>query len=45
MNRPRSRNKHKYTEYKKYLSMMMSVCIKQYLSNLWSSIHEKAKQH
>ena len=24
---------------------MMLVCIKQHLSNIWSSIHEKDKQH
>ena len=25
--------------------MMMLICIKQYLSNIWSSIHERVKQH
>ena len=25
--------------------MMMLTCITQHLSNIWSSIHEKAKQH
>ena len=35
----------KYSENKKCLSMMMLVCIKQHLSNIWSSIHEKVKQH
>ena len=24
---------------------MMLLCIKQHLSNIWSSIHEKVKQH
>ena len=24
---------------------MMVLCIKQHLSNLWSSIHEKVEQH
>ena len=24
--------------------MIMLVCIKQYLSNIWSSVHEKVKQ-
>ena len=24
---------------------MMIICIKQHLSNIWSSVHEKAKQH
>ena len=27
------------------ISMMMFICIKQHLSNSWSSIHEKVKQH
>ena len=27
------------------LSMVMLICIKQYFSNIWSSIHEKVKQH
>ena len=31
INRPRSRHEHKYSEYKKCLSMMMLVCIKQRL--------------
>ena len=30
---------------KKCLSMMMLIFIKQHLSNIWSSIHEKVKQH
>ena len=30
--------------YKKCLSMMVLICIKQHLSNNWSSIHEKVKQ-
>ena len=38
--RPRSRNEHKYSKYKKCLGMMMIKCIKQHLSNIWSSIHE-----
>ena len=24
---------------------MMFICIKQHLSNIWSSVHEKFKQH
>ena len=24
---------------------MMVICIKQHLSNIWRSVHEKAKQH
>ena len=34
INRPRSRNGHKYSKYKKFLSMMMLICIKQNLSNI-----------
>ena len=25
--------------------MVMLICIKQHLSNIWNSIHENAKQH
>ena len=32
--RPRSRHGHEYSKYKKFLSMMMLICIKQYLSNI-----------
>ena len=35
----------KYSKYKKCLSIMMLICIKHHLSNAWSSIHEKVKQH
>ena len=45
INRPRSRHGHKYSKYKKCLSMIMLLCIRQRLSNTWSSIHEKVKQH
>ena len=44
-NRPRPRHGHKYTKYKICLNIMMVVCIKQHLSNIWSSTHEKVKQH
>ena len=40
INRPRPRDRHKYTEYIMYLSMMMIICIKEHLSIIWSSIHE-----
>ena len=43
INRPRSRHRHKYSKYKKCLIMIMLTCI--HLSNIWSSIHEKVKQH
>ena len=45
INRPRPRHGHKYTKYKMYLSIIMFICIKQNLSKIWSSIHEKVKQH
>ena len=34
INRPRSRHGHKYGKYKKRLSMIMVICIKQHLSNI-----------
>ena len=43
INRPRSRHGHKYSKYKKCLTMMMLICIKQHLSNIWSSIEEKLR--
>ena len=46
INRPRSRQGHKYiSKYNKCLSMMMLLCIKQHLSNIWSWIYENVKQH
>ena len=45
INRPRPRYRHKYIKYKMWLCIMMTVCIKHHLSNIWSSIHEKVKQH
>ena len=54
INRPRSRHRHKHSKYKKCLSMtmlkicikqQMLICIKQHLNKIWSSIHEKVKQH
>ena len=45
INRPRPRNRHKFTKYKMYISIMMVVIgIKQLLRNIWSSVHEKVKQ-
>ena len=44
INRPRSRRGHKY-KFKNCLSVMIFICTKQLLSNIWSSIHEKLKQH
>ena len=45
INRPRPRHGNKYTKYKMCLSIMMAIYIKQHLSNIWSSIHEKVKEH
>ena len=45
INKPRPRHEHKYVKYKMYLSIMMALCIKQHLSNIWSSICEKVEQH
>ena len=44
-NGPRPRHGHKHTKYKMCLSIMMAICIKQHLNNIWSSNHEKVKQH
>ena len=41
-NRPRPKLGHKYTKCKMYLIIMMVICIKQHLSNIWSSIHENS---
>ena len=30
---------------KKRLSMIMFICIKQHLSNIWGSVYDKDKQH
>ena len=44
--RRRSRHEQKYSKYKKYLSIMMLICIKQHhLRNIWRTIHEKCKQY
>ena len=43
--RPRRRHGHRYSKYRKYLNMMMFICIKQHLSNTWSLFPEKFKQH
>ena len=46
INRPcLARHGHKYTKFKKCLSTMMVKCIKQHLSNIWSSVHEKVKSN
>ena len=45
IDRTRSSHVYKYGKYKKCLNMMILTCIKQYLSNIWSSVYEKVKQH
>ena len=40
INRTRLRHGHKYTKYTTYLSLIMVMCIKQHLSNIWNSVHE-----
>ena len=44
-NRPKPSHVHKYAICKICLSIMMFICIKQHLINIWSSIHEKVMQH
>ena len=39
INRPRSRHGQKYNKHKECLT-----CVKQHLSNIWSSVHEKVKK-
>ena len=45
INRPKPRHGHKYTKCKMCVTIIMAVCIKQNLSNIWSSIYENVKQH
>ena len=45
INRPRQRQGHKYTKYKMCLGIIMVICIKQHLSNIWRSIQETVSQH
>ena len=45
INRPRYRHRHKYSKYMKRLSMIMLICIKQHLSNNWSSVYENVNQY
>ena len=45
INRPKPRHRRRYSKCKNFLSMTMLICIKQHLSNISSSIHEKVKQH
>ena len=43
-NKPWFRHEHKYSKYKNCLTIMMLICIKQHLNNIWSSIHEGVQQ-
>ena len=45
INRSRPRHGHKNGKYKKCLSMIMLICIKQHPGNIWSSIYKKVKQN
>ena len=45
INRHKSRHGYKYSENKKCVSMMILTCIRQHLSNIWSSIHEKNEKN
>ena len=45
INRPRQRQEHKYTKHKMCPGIIMVICIKQHLNNIWSSIYETVKQH
>ena len=45
INRCRFTYRYKYSKYKKCVIMMILICIKQHLSNTWSSVYEKVKQH
>ena len=44
INGPRTIRGHSYTRHKMCLNIMVVICIKQHLSNIWSSIHEKVNQ-
>ena len=41
INRPKPR----YSKYEMCLNMTMLICIEQDISNVWSSVDEKVKQH
>ena len=45
INRPTSKHGHNSTKYKMCFSITMLICTKQHLSNIWSTIHERVKQH
>ena len=45
INRLWSKHGQKYTKYQMGFIVMVVTCIKEHLSNTWSSIHEEVKQH
>ena len=45
INRPRPRHGHKFTTYKMCLSIMLVICIKEHISNIWDSIDGKVRQN
>ena len=45
INRLTPRHEHKHTKFKMCLSKIELICIKQNLSCIWNSDHEKIKQH
>ena len=45
INGPRPRHGQKYTKYKICLGILMVIYIKQHLSNIWRSVHEKVKPY
>ena len=44
INRSRPRHGRKYTKCKIGLSIMIVICLKELLSNIWNSIREKIKK-
>ena len=40
-----NRSKPRYSKYENCLNMILLICIKQLLSNIWRSIHEHVEQH
>ena len=44
INRPRSRNEHKYDKYKKYVTMMMLIGITNYWCHQYKHFRKKTPQ-
>ena len=45
IDRLRPKHGYKYIKFEICLSMMMVMCNKKHPTIIWSSIHEKVKQH